>query len=107
MPSSSDIVKCTVHDGAVWMHLDDGPVHIPSHLLNRSQLLKDALLSSDESSANRDFTLPAPQKWLKAWIACCGSDEEHLSCADVKDLVNCVLVRFCICIAALVVLNAA
>jgi hypothetical protein len=107
MTSSSDVVKCSVCNGAVWMHLDDGPVHIPSHLLNRSQVLKDALLSLDDSSVTVEFTLPAPQEWLKAWMACYGGENEHLSSADVKDLVNCALVRFCHRSSALVALNAA
>jgi hypothetical protein len=97
MPSSSDEVQCSVRNGAVWMHLDDGPVHIPPHILSRSQVLKDALLSLDDSSVTGEFTLPAPQEWLKAWMACYGSENEHLRSADIKDLVNCVLVRFCHC----------
>jgi hypothetical protein len=107
MTSSRDVVKCTVRDGAVWMHLEDGPVHIPSHLLNSSQVLKDAMLSSDDSSDTGDLTLPAPQDWLQAWMTCYGSEEEILSSVDIKDLVNCVMVRFCLCSVALVVLNAA
>jgi hypothetical protein len=109
MTSLSEVVKCTVRDGAVWMHLDDGPVHIPPHLLNSSQVLQDALSSLDDSSVTGEFTLPAPQEWLKAWIACyvSGSEEVRLSSADMKDLVNFVLVRSCHCCAALVVLNAA
>jgi hypothetical protein len=107
MKSSSDVVKCTVRDGAVLMHLGDGPVHIPSHLLNSSQVLQDALLSLDDSSGTGDFTLPAPQDWLQAWMACYGSEEERLSSVDIQDLVNCLLVRFCLCSASLLVLNAA
>jgi hypothetical protein len=64
MSNTSDVVRCTVHDGAVWMHVGDVPVLIPSHLLNKSQLLVDALSSIDDSSVANHFTLAAPQEWL-------------------------------------------
>jgi hypothetical protein len=93
MSSLSDVVKCTLRDGAVWMHLDNVRVHIPSHLLSKSQLLTDAL-SSTEDSSGREMTLPAPKEWLHAWISRYGSEEERPRCANVKDLVHCLLVRF-------------
>jgi hypothetical protein len=93
MKRSSDATRCTVHDGAVWIHVDNVRVHIPSHLLNKSQILIDALSSVDDSSVATFFTLAAATEWLQAWIACYGSEEERLGCADTKDLVNCLLVR--------------
>jgi hypothetical protein len=94
MSSSSDGVRFTVHDGAVWMDLDNLPVHIPPNLVNRSHLLKDALSSVDDSSVSREFTLTAPKKWLEAWLACYSSGEERLRHADTEDLVHCLLVSF-------------
>jgi hypothetical protein len=94
MTSSSDEVRCTVRDGAVWMHLDDVRVNIPSDLVNKSQVLMDAMSCVDDSSSTGDLTLPAPKEWLQAWLACYGSEQERLRCADMKDLVNCLLVRF-------------
>jgi hypothetical protein len=82
-------VRCTVSDdGAVWM-LD---VRIPPHLLKKSKVLMDAMLSDDDHSSARDFTLNAPSAWLQAWSACCCSEEQRLSCADTRDLVNCLMV---------------
>jgi hypothetical protein len=95
MTSSSEQVRCTVHDGAVWMHLDNTRVNIPSHLVNKSQLLRDAMASDDDTSISRDFTLPAPKEWLQAWMACYGSKEERLKSVHIQDLVYCLLVCSC------------
>jgi hypothetical protein len=93
MACPNDVVRCTVHDGAVWMHVDDVRVNIPSRLVNRSQVLMDAMSCVDDSSVYGDLTLPAPKEWLQAWIACYGREEERLRCADTEGLVNCLLVR--------------
>jgi hypothetical protein len=93
MQSQSDVTRCTVHDGEVWMHLDNLCILIPSHLLNKSQILIDALSSVNDFSVAKNFTLAAPKEWLQDWMACYGSEEERLKCAGVKDLVNCLLVR--------------
>jgi hypothetical protein len=95
MTSASDGVRCTVHDGEVWMHVDDERIIIPSRLVDKSQILVDAVLSVDDSSVTNDFTLPAPKEWLQAWIACYGGEDEHVKYADTKDLVKCLLVRCC------------
>jgi hypothetical protein len=101
MTISSDVVKCTVHDGILWMHLDEKRLEIPSRLVNKSQLLTDMLSSVADASVTSDFTLAAPKEWLVAWTSCfCSgsgsrSDKKRLSCADVRDLVNCLLVCFC------------
>jgi hypothetical protein len=90
MSSRSRGVKCTVHpDGSMWMHLD---MKVPSHLLKESKVLTDALMSEADPSFARDFTLAAPKEWIQAWMVCCCSDEQRLSCADTKDLVNCLMV---------------
>jgi hypothetical protein len=95
MASSSDGVRCTVHDGEVWVHIDSVQVHIPSRLLRKSQILMDALASVRDSSVTRRFTLAAPTEWLKAWVACFVSEEAYLSDADSKVLVSCLIVCFC------------
>jgi hypothetical protein len=101
MTSSSDEVKCTVHDGVMWMHLDETRLEVPSRLVNESQLLMDILSSVADASVSSGFTLAAPKEWLLAWTSCycsgngSGSYEQRLSCADIKDLVNCLLVCFC------------
>jgi hypothetical protein len=100
MTSVNDGVKCTVHDGAVWLHLDSVPTHIPSHLVNKSQILMNAISSVDDSSLTKYFTLDAPKEWLQAWVACYGGEESRFWCADVKDLVSCLLVRLRSSIAA-------
>jgi hypothetical protein len=87
-------VRCTVHEGALWMHLDDVRVNIPSRLVNQSQVFMDAMSCVDASSITGDLTLGAPKEWLQAWMACYGSEEERLRCADTESLVNCLLVRF-------------
>jgi hypothetical protein len=110
MTSSSDVTRCSVQDGAVWMHLDNVPVHLPSHLLNKSQILTDALSSVDDSSVTKNFTLAAPKAWLKAWMAYNSSEEERLTLlrrADIQELVSCLLVSFRVCNAAFVVLKPA
>jgi hypothetical protein len=83
-----------VHDGAVWMHLDDVRVNIPSHLMKKSQVLMDATSCVDDSSSTGDLTLPAPKEWLQAWMACYSGERERLRYAGVKEVVNCLLVRF-------------
>jgi hypothetical protein len=100
MKSQSDVTRCTVHDGAVWMHLDNARVHIPSHISNKSQILVDALSGVDDNSVSKNFTLAAPKEWLHAWMACRGGEEERLRCAGVKDLVNCLLVRVLILVCS-------
>jgi hypothetical protein len=95
MPSACDGVRCTVHDGEMWMHVDNKPIIIPSRLLDKSQLLIDALASVEDSLVTKDFTLPAPKEWLQAWIACYGGEDEHVKYADTKDLMKCLLVRCC------------
>jgi hypothetical protein len=93
MLSSRDAVRCTVDDGAMWMHLDNASVKIPPKLVNKSHILMDALSVTDPSIKRR-VTLPAPKEWLQAWAACFCNEEESLSCEDIKDLVNCLLVCF-------------
>jgi hypothetical protein len=94
MSISSNEVRCTVRDGALWLHLDEVRVNIPSHLVNQSQVLMDTMSCVDDSSITGDLTLPAPKERLQAWMACYGSEEERLRCASTEDLVNCLLVRF-------------
>jgi hypothetical protein len=99
-----DAVTCTVHDGELLMHLNNGCVKIPSLLLNKSQVFKDAL-SLAHPSTTRQVTLAAPDKWLQAWAACYCNEEEKLNCAEIEDLVNCLLVCSVRCNAAAVVLD--
>jgi hypothetical protein len=61
MTSSSDLVKCTVRDGVISLHLDDVLVSIPSDLANESRLLTGMLSSVADASVTRDFTLAAPK----------------------------------------------
>jgi hypothetical protein len=75
------------------MHLDNASVEIPPKLVNKSHILMDALSVTDPSIKRR-VTLPAPKEWLQAWATCFCNEEEVLSCEDIKDLVNCLLVRF-------------
>jgi hypothetical protein len=92
-----------VHDdGAVWMHLD---VRIPSHLLNKSQVFMDAMMSEAAPSVARDFTLAAPKEWLQAWVACYCSDKQHLSCAETSELVHCLMVCSFFWLFAIIALN--
>jgi hypothetical protein len=92
MNSLSDMVKCTVDDGALWMHLDDIRVNIPSSLVHKSQMIKAMLSSHADASATSDITLAAPKQWLRAWAYCFGNGETRLSSADNRSLVNCLLV---------------
>jgi hypothetical protein len=93
MISSSEEVKCTVHDVALCMHLDDARVHIPAHIFNESQVLLDALSSACHHSRYSDFTLAAPTEWLQAWVLCYVHEAEPVSSADIEVLVNCLKVR--------------
>jgi hypothetical protein len=94
MKSSGKKVGCTAHEGAVWMHLDNVTVHIPSHLVKKSKVLMDALSSVCESSVTSGFTLDVPIEWMQAWVACCVHEEQQLGCEDSEILLNCVLVCF-------------
>jgi hypothetical protein len=76
------------------MHLDDVRVNIPSDLVNKSQVLMNAMSCVDDSSSTGHLTLPAPKEWLQAWMACYGGEQERLRCAGIKEVVNCLLVRF-------------
>jgi hypothetical protein len=102
MFSSNDVVRCTVRDGEMCMHLDDGSLKIPSQLLKKSQILMDALSTADPS-VTRKVTVAAPKEWLQAWVACYCNEEESLSCITIKDLVNCLLVCFLLWNAGFVV----
>jgi hypothetical protein len=98
MSSESRGVRCTSHDdGAVWMHLD---VKVPSHILKKSQVMMDAIVSDADPSVARDFTLAAPTEWLQAWAVYCCSDKQRLSRADTKDLFCCLMVCSYHCLAA-------
>jgi hypothetical protein len=91
MFSSKDVVRCTVHEGEMWMHLDNGSLKIPPKLLIKSKILVDAL-SVSHPSVTRKVTVAAPKEWLQAWVVCYGNDEESLSCDNIKNLVHCLLV---------------
>jgi hypothetical protein len=93
MSSSRDAVECTVHGGEMLIHLDNVSVKIPPQLLEKSELLTDAL-SVAEPSVTRKVTLAAPEEWLQAWVACYCNEEEGLSGKDIMDLVHCILVCF-------------
>jgi hypothetical protein len=95
MTSSSDKVRCIVRDGAVRMIVDNVSVHIPAQLLNKSQLLIDALSAVDDSFVNKEFTFSAPKGRLQAWMSRYGSKRKRRRCVDIEDLVNCLLVRIC------------
>jgi hypothetical protein len=95
MTSSSDGVRCTIQDGSVWLQLDNVRVNIPSHIVHKSKMFNAAVSSVADPSIARGFTLAAPKEWLQAWLACYGSEEDHLGCADRKVLVNCLMVSFC------------
>jgi hypothetical protein len=83
-----------VHDGVVCMHLDGVGVHIPSHILNESMVLLDALSSTNDSSLTSKFTLAAHIEWLQAWVACFVREEVRLGNAEFEVLVNCLKVCF-------------
>jgi hypothetical protein len=93
MSRSTDGVRCTVYDGAMWMHLDNASVKIPSQLLNKSQVLMAALSVADPS-ARRKVTVAAPREWLQAWVGCYCNEQGSLECENINDLVNCLLVCF-------------
>jgi hypothetical protein len=95
MTSLSDEVKCTVHDGLFWMHLDDTGVNIPSHIVNESQLMMNILSSVADTSITTDLALAAPKEWLEAWASRYCSGEKRLRCANIRDLVSCLLVCLC------------
>jgi hypothetical protein len=95
MMRSSDGVRCTVQDGSVWLNLDNLRVSIPSHLLHKSKTLMAAVSSFPDPSIASGFTLAAPKEWLQAWLACYGSEENHLGCVDSTGLVNCLMVCCC------------
>jgi hypothetical protein len=102
MSSAQRGVGCTVSDdGAVWMHLD---VRIPPHLLEKSQILMDAMVSEDDKSV---ATLAAPSEWLQAWSLCCCGKGERTRCADTRDLVNCLMVCSFFYLASVTALYAA
>jgi hypothetical protein len=92
MASSRHGAKCTAQDGAVRMHLDDGCVNIPAHLLTKSRFLSDVLSSVTDACVARDFIVPAPEEWLQAWAARYVSEEKRLGCTDSTDLINCLMV---------------
>jgi hypothetical protein len=93
MLSSRDAVRCTVHDGAMWIHLDNVSIKIPPQLLSKSDVLMDAL-SVAEPSVTQHVTLAAPKEWLQAWALSNCHDEGSLSGKDIEELVNCLLVCF-------------
>jgi hypothetical protein len=93
MTSLSKEVNCTIQAGALCMHLDDARVHVPSHILNESKVLLDALASACDHSLISDFTLAAPTNWLQAWVLCYVYETEPLCSAEVDLLVNCLKVR--------------
>jgi hypothetical protein len=102
---SRDGVRCTVHEGAMWIHLDSESVEIPPNELSKSQVLMDALSVADPS-VRRKITLSAPQEWLQAWASCYCSKDGNLGSKDVEELFNCLLVCF-FWSAALIVRKAA
>jgi hypothetical protein len=91
MSSSLDAVRCTLHHGAMWMHLDPVSVKIPSQLLEKSPILMNALSVAHPSVA-RKVTVAAPREWLQSWAVCYCNEEESLTDVDIKDLVKCLLV---------------
>jgi post-segregation antitoxin (ccd killing protein) len=95
MSISSDEVRCTAHEGAVWMHFDELRVNIPSELLEKSKVLKNAVSSMAGTSIAKDFTLAAPKEWLETWVKCYCGEEVRVSRATNGDVINCILVCFC------------
>jgi hypothetical protein len=93
MLPSRDAVRCTVHDGALSIHLDSKSVEIPPQVLNKSRVLMDALSVADPS-VRRKVTLSAPQEWLQAWVACYCNEDGNLGSKDVEELLNCLMVWF-------------
>jgi hypothetical protein len=94
MTSLSVGVKCTVHDGVLWMRMNDMRVKVPSGVVNQSQILLNVLSSVADGSIATDVTLPAPKEWLQAWAYCYCSEQKRLACVDNKDLISCLLVCF-------------
>jgi hypothetical protein len=94
MASSRDGVKCTIQDGDVRMHLDNGCVSIPAHLLTKSKFLSDVISSASEVSVASDFIVPAPEQWLQAWVDRYVSEAGRLGFADSTDLIHCLMVCF-------------
>jgi hypothetical protein len=92
MASSFDGVKCTIQNGKVRMHLDNGCVNIPAQLLTKSRFLSEVLASFPDLSVTSDFIVPAPEQWLQAWVARYVSEEGRLGCDDSTDLINCLMV---------------
>jgi hypothetical protein len=107
MPTSSDVVRCTVRDGVVWMVLDKKRVRIPSHLLQKSQVLMNALSSVVDRPTAIRFNLGVPKEWLQAWEAHCCRKEPRLSNARIQDLVHCLMVCVSLWIEDLVSLTTA
>jgi hypothetical protein len=93
MSSSRDAVRCTVHDGAMLIHLDDLSAKVPPQLVSKSQVLVDALSVTDPP-VTRKITLSVPKEWMRAWAVCYCNEDERLICDDIKDLINCLLVCF-------------
>jgi hypothetical protein len=93
MFSSTDSAMWSVDDGTMSIQLDNGCVNVPSELLNKSQVLIDAL-SVTHSSGTKKVTLAAPKEWLQAWAVCYCNDEENISSKETTVLVKCLLVRF-------------
>jgi hypothetical protein len=91
MSSSSDDVRCTLHHGEMWIHLDNVSVKIPSHLLEKSPILMNALSVAHPSVA-RKVTVAVPREWLQSWAVCYCNEEEILNDVDIEDLVKCLLV---------------
>jgi hypothetical protein len=91
MSSSLDAVRCTLHHGAMWMHLDNMSVKIPPKLLEKSPILLNALSVAHPSVA-REVTLAAPKEWMQAWAVCLCNEEERMNDVDIEDLVKCLLV---------------
>jgi hypothetical protein len=80
-----------MHDGAMWMHLDDAAVKIPQQLLKKSQVLMNAVSASHPSAA-RKVTLAAPKEWLQASLGCFCLEDDSLSDKDIQCLFSCLLV---------------
>jgi hypothetical protein len=47
----------------------------------------------DHSNANK-FTLAVPKEWVNAWVVRYGSEDDHLSNADIGDTLICFLVCY-------------
>jgi hypothetical protein len=91
MSSPLNAVRCTLHHGAMWMHLDNVSVKIPPQLLEKSPVLMNALSVAHPSVA-RKVTVAALREWMQSWVVCYCNEKRSLSGVDIKDLVNCLLV---------------